>query len=269
MDRLIEWLGGDDTVSRHLLIAALVAARVMPLLLFSPWLATRSAPTLLRTAVGLVLTVSFVPLALAHATLVPTAAFFALAMLREAVVGFTYSVAAALPFFAFDWSGRLVDTWRGAGLAEVLAPSTGERTSPLGNMLLMFSVAVFLAIGGHRVALSTFADGFVSQPIGGFLHAHEVQNMSWMALRLVANALAFTVALAAPAAVAMLAVEMGLGLVARTTPNVPVFFAGMPLRAAMGLVAVLVTLSLLMREMPHAFRVAIAGAKQLVLQLGN
>lgn len=254
---------------RYLVAGALVAARVMPLLLFSPWLVTRAAPTLLRTAIALVLTVSFTPMALAHAILIPAGALFGLALLREVVVGLIYSIAVALPFFAFDWAGRLVDTWRGAGLAEVLAPTTGERTSPLGNMLLMFSVAVFLAIGGHRLAISTFAEGFTTQPLGGILHAHETREATFMALRIIVDALAFAVALAAPAAVAILAVEMGLGLVARTTPQVPVFFAGMPLRAAVGLVAVLFSLSLLMGEMPHAFRLAILGAKDLMMKLGN
>ena len=58
-------------------------------------------------------------------------------------------------------------------------------------------------------------------------------------LRLVADALAFATALTAPAAVAIVVVEVALGLVARATPQIPVFFARMPLRAAVGLGAVL------------------------------
>lgn len=269
MNALVDALGGNDFLMRQLLLGALVAARVMPLFLFTPWLVTRALPTPMRTALGLVFTVALLPLASTHALMVPTGPLLVLATMREVTVGFLFATASALPFFAFDWAGRMADLFRGASLAEVLSPGSNERTSPLGNMLTMFSVCVFFAIGGHRLALGAFSDSFSTLPVGSVLHAIELRATSMHTVRLVVDALALAVSLSAPVLVGVLVLDVGLGLWARSAPQVPVFFAGMPLRAFVGILIVAMAAGLMLREMPHVFQAAIREAKAVILHLGN
>lgn len=269
MEALIAWLGGDERVARVLVVGLLVAARVAPLALLAPWLSMRQAPTVLRTAVVLALTAALTPLAVESAPAIPPALpVVALLALREVLVGSLFAIATALPFYALDWAGRLVDLWRGASLAEVIAPPTGERTSPLGDLYLMMGVVLFVVLGGHRLALAAFAEGLAEVPVGEAALASGLGDVALGAMRLAANALAFGVALAAPAAVAIVLVEVSLGLVARAAPQIPVFFAGMPLRAAVGLAAALLALSLVADELPAAFRGAIDAASRLVRAAG-
>ena len=268
MRELLAWLGGEPLIVRFVSVGALVAARMAPLVLIAPWMAGRAAPALLRAAVVLALTVSLTPLALDHAPTIPDLpGIFALLMVREVLVGAVFAVTASLPLFALDWFGRLVDTWRGASMAEVLAPPTGERTSPLGDLQLMLGIAIFVSLGGHRLALEAFATGFVHVPVGQSSTASGLAVVALGTAQLVGQALAFAVALAAPAAVAIVLVEVALGLVARAAPQIPVFFAGMPLRAAVGLAAVLLTLSLVVDRLPDGFRGAIDAASRLVAPL--
>ncbi|MEO0321374.1 MAG: flagellar biosynthetic protein FliR [Myxococcota bacterium] len=229
-------LGLED--GRVLSLGALTAARVAPLTVVAPWLMVRDAPALVRSGVILALTVAFAPLAFASApaTLqVP----FVVALVREGLIGTCFAFATALPFYAFDFAGRLVDTWRGAGLAEVIAPPTGERTSPLGDLQLLAAVALFATLGGHRLALLAFAEGLTIAPVGATPLAGGTASVALGAAALSGAALAFAAAVAAPAAAAIVLVEASLGLVARATPQIPVFFAGMPLRAAAGLLGAL------------------------------
>ena len=263
---LLALLGGDAVVTRHLAVGLLVAARVVPLVLFAPFLSLRAAPTLLRTAIALALAVVLEPIAAAAAPALPGALGLAALTVREALIGTLFAVTASLPLHALDWFGRLVDTWRGAGQGEVTLPS-GEKSSPLGGLTLLLGVAIFVSIGGHRLALASFADGLASSPVGAATTAASFRLVVFGSVRLVADALAFAAALAAPAAVAIVVVEVALGLVARATPQIPVFFAGMPLRAAVGLSAVLLSLSLVVERMPAAFRGAIGAAGDLVRQL--
>ncbi len=263
---LLALLGGEQVVLRHLSVGVLVAARVLPLLLFAPFFAMRAAPTLLRTAVALALTVALEPIAAAAAPPLPGVLGLAALTVREALIGTVFAVTASLPLHALDWLGRLVDSWRGAGQGEVSMPS-GDRSSPLGALMLLLGVAIFVSMGGHRLALASFADGLGSSPVGAAATTATVQSVALGSLRLVADALAFAAALAAPAAVAIVVVEVALGLVARATPQIPVFFAGMPLRAAVGLGAVLLALSLVVERLPGAFRVAIGAAGDLVRRL--
>ena len=57
-----------------------------------------------------------------------------------------------------------------------------------------------------------------------------------------AQAIRMGVSIAFPAAVALLVADMLLGFMNRTAPQIQVFFLGMPLRAVVGILAVILTL---------------------------
>jgi len=260
MQALLDALGGPDAVERWLLVGALVAARVAPLTVFAPWLTLRKTPPILRAGIVVALTLALAPLAEQSVALDVAAAdalTFGAWLLREALVGTLFAVVTSLPFFALDWAGRLVDTWRGASLAEVIAPPTGERTSPLGDLYLLMGIALFLALGGHRLAFRAFAEGLAIAPVGGARFGDAGAAIALGAAELSGAALAFAMAIAAPAAAAIVVVEVALGLVARAAPQVPVFFAGMPLRAATGIAAMLLSLTVVTGEIRGELQAAI------------
>ena len=268
MEALLRLLGGEAAVSEVLAVGGLVAARVGPLTVLAPWLSLKRTPPLVRAALVLALTLALTPLALPQAREAVGAMAglpYGAAVLREVLVGTLFAVATALPFYALDWAGRLTDTWRGASMSEVIAPNTGERTSPLGDLHMMLGIALFLTLGGHRLALAAFAEGLRVAPVGTGSLAPRVQALALGAAQLTGSALAFALAIAAPAAAAIVAVEVSLGLLARSAPQVPVFFAGMPLRAATGLAAALLAISLVSAQLPDAFRAAIEVGRQWIV----
>jgi len=270
VNALVDWLGGEAHIWRALTLYALVLARVAPLGFLAPWIALRDAPAMVRTATMLALTAALAPLAAGSAVALPDSALpFGVAVVREVAAGTLFAVASALPFWALDWAGHLIDTWRGASLAEVLAPPTGEQTSPLGNLYLLLGVVIFLALGGHRLALEAFAEGLQTAPLGAPYHAHGLAQAVLGGARLTGDALAFAVALAAPAATSLVLVELALGLVARAAPQIPVFFAGMPLRAGVGLAAALLGLTIVVGRLPEVFQDAIASAGSLLQMLSG
>ncbi len=262
MERLLAWFLEETGIT--LGAAGLVAARVAPLTVFAPWLSLKRTPPVIRAALVLALTTALTPIALQSAGAVdPSGWAYGGWLLREALLGTLFAVATAMPLYALDWAGRLVDTWRGASLAEVIAPNTGERTSPVGDLYLLMGIALFVSLGGHRVAIAAFAEGLSSAPLAnaGALSI-DFASLALASAELTASALTFAVAIAAPAAAAIVIVEVALGLLARSAPQIPVFFAGMPIRAAVGLGAMLFGLSLVMAQLPDAFRAAIDIAQQ-------
>ena len=270
IQQLVASLGGEAQAAKMLAVGALVAARVAPLTVLAPWIALRSAPAMVRSAIILVFTVAFTPIALRTMTItdIPPGQW-PIMFMREALIGFVFAFAVALPFFALDWAGRVTDVWRGASLSEIMAPQTGERTSPLGELYLFAAVVLFLSLGGHRFALMAFADSFSVAPIGVIALSSSLSEAALGSARLVGTALAFAAAVAAPTAVCIVLVELGLGLIARAAPQVPVFFAGMPLRAATGIAAALLGLSVVIDQLPAAFVGGVDSAKALVKMLAG
>jgi flagellar biosynthetic protein FliR len=69
-----------------------------------------------------------------------------------------------------------------------------------------------------------------------------------------ARLLEATLALAAPAVVALLLADLVLGAVARMAPQIPVYFVGMPLKALAGVGIVLVGIGGLQTALYGSFR---------------
>lgn len=238
---------------------ALVGARLLPLVWLVPFFGGRTLPALPRTGLWIALTIGLAPMAPVAAAAPPAGLallpLVGLELLRGAVAG----VALALPFHAFEWAGRLVDLWRGSSLgAELVDPTTGESASPLGVFYRLLAVAAFVVVGGHRAALRALGEGLRRSPPGTTVGAEPglgavVDGVG----RLFADALALTLAVAAPAAVALLLAEVVLGLVGRAAPQLPVFFAGMPLRAAAALAALALSLSLALRALGETVAAAL------------
>lgn len=231
-------------VGRRLAVGALVAARIAPLALVAPVLGLRSAPATIRAGVVVAFTVALTPLALGGAE-VPAGALFWGAMLREALIGALFGLVASIPFFALESGGRLVDLYRGANLAEVIAPPTGERTSPTGDLAILGGLACFAAVGGLRLTVGAFASSLVDVPVG----ASSLDRSSMLeAAHALTHAMRFATVVAAPAAVAILVADVAIGLLARSVPRISVFFVAMPIRAMLGLLLAFGAIGIVLRE---------------------
>lgn len=231
-------------VHRAFVVGSLVAARIAPLAIVAPILGLRSAPAMIRAGVVVALTIALTPLALVAAQ-PPEGPLLFVAMLRETLVGTLFGVVASVPFFALESGGRLVDLYRGANLAEVIAPPTGERTSPTGDLAILAGLACFASVGGLRLTLGAFASSLVDLPVG----ATAPDRSSFVeAAHALTHAMWFAAVVAAPAAVAILVADVAIGLLARSVPRISVFFVAMPIRAMLGLLLAFTAIGVTLRE---------------------
>jgi type III secretion protein SpaR/YscT/HrcT len=267
MDPLADLLGLTGLLTPLLTLGALAVARIAPIFWMVPFLGGRTLPPEARIALAVVLTVLLFPSLAGDAGAVPTSAVAIIALLgKEVLLGTAMGLVTALPFAALDMSGRLVDTLRGANLAEVLDPHSGQRTSPLGELHVLLGVAVFLLVGGHHAFLRTLAESFATTPVLSFPAAspETIGGFAQGVARLGAAALATAMGLAGPAIVAIVATEVALGILNRAAPQMGVYFVGMPLRAAAGLAAAALTVALLLPALRTHAREALSVLRALV-----
>ena len=249
MDPFSSLLGVQGDLTPLLVVGALGVARIAPVLWMVPFLGGKTLPAEARIALSVLLAVLLYPALATDLGAVPTSPVALVALLfKEVLIGAGMGLVTALPFAALEMSGRLVDTARGANLAEVLDPQSGQRTSPLGELHLLLGVAIFLLIGGHHAFLRTLADSFTAVRVLDFPEASPATAGAFAeaVARVGASALATAIGLAGPAIVAILTSEVALGILNRAAPQMGVYFVGMPLRAAAGLAAAALTVSLLL-----------------------
>ena len=250
-------LGLPDALALAM-VCLLLGARLVPIVVIVPWLSPVSVPLVVRLGLVVGLVVALLPSALAAG--VPAGVPMALVALREGLVGLTFSLAAAAPLVALQWGGELVDTWRGAAFPERTDVRLPSR--PLGSLFSFLAVALFWLLGAHRVALLAFADGLHAAPFDRTVASSA--SVAWGAARIVADALAFAVAVAGPVLAALVIYDLAWGLAARAAGLFPATLVSMPLRALVAIVAVLLGLSFVMNDAAAAFEAALGIATELV-----
>jgi flagellar biosynthetic protein FliR len=245
-------------ISAPLLALALVLARVGPLVTLLPFLGGGALSPAVRGAVTLAVAVAVFPAAAPEPSALPADAGLLLLGLKELLVGTSLGLVGAVAFHVLSMAGELVDQARG-GLGQVRDPSSGESASPLATFHLQVGVVLFLLMGGHRAFLAALAGSYEAIPLAELpLSPQGTLEASLLLARLVGGAIAAALMLAAPAISAILLTDLAMGLLGRAAPQVGTAFMALPLRAAVGLAMVLLTLSVLFREVTAALWGAVA-----------
>lgn len=198
---------------------------------------------LIRNALVLMIALPAVPVYRDWPTLQLTMSFwnFGWIVLTELVIGLMLGFAAAIPFWAVDMAGFVIDTMRGASMSNVLNPLLGAQSSIYGILFTQLLSVLFLMLGGFNQLMSSIYYSYKTLPPGGgftfnpgFLTfiSHEWRLMYELCL-----------GFAMPSMVAMLLVDMALGLINRSAQQLNVFFLSMPIKSVMSLLLLIISLN--------------------------
>jgi type III secretion protein T len=154
---------------------------------------------------------------------------------REAVLGTVIGLVMAIPLWAMEAMGNIVDTQRGTSMSQVLNPLTGQEASPLGQLFNQSIVTFLFTTGGFLVALSVVYDSFLLWPVFDVWPGFG-PDAGGVMLGLLDHLMLLTVLLSAPVVFAMFLAESGLALVSRFVPQLQVFFLAMPIKSGIAMV---------------------------------
>ena len=155
-----------------------------------------------------------------------------LLMTYEAIYGFALGLVAALLFVPVKLSGRIIERQMGLAMAEILDPLTGDRSQPVGSLLEMIFVVLFLSANGHHLFLSIISRSYETFPVG------RIPTMAVLVTGVIkagSTMLMVGLKLAAPILAAFLLLMVVLAVLARIMPEMNILFISLPLRVGMGL----------------------------------
>lgn len=163
---------------------------------------------------------------------------FAIAALGEAVIGLSIGVCARLVLVAGEFAGQAIGVPMGIGFMQVVDPLSGNQLVVTSRFYLAMTIMVFVILGGHHIVIQGLAASLHAWPPGTGIPSGD---MGWFAADLAGTVLHAGVSLAAPVLLSLLAVKVGLGLIARSAPKVQVFFIGFAVAILVGLVVLITT----------------------------
>ncbi|UCC96693.1 MAG: flagellar biosynthetic protein FliR [Phycisphaerales bacterium] len=223
-------------VNERLLGVFMVLTRISAFFLVVPIFGYMSIPARVKVSLTVLLAIFFsmtspVPIAAKQAS-VPEVI---LLIINEGTYGLALGLIAAVLFAAVRFAGRIIERQMGLAMAEVLDPLTGERSQPLGSLLEMMFILLFLSANGHHLFLLTLARSYETFPAG------HIPTIPVLAGGMVSAGSAMLMAglkMAAPILAAFLLLMVVLAVLARMVPEMNILFISLPLRVGLGLLMV-------------------------------
>jgi flagellar biosynthetic protein FliR len=227
-----------ELMVEKLLGFVMVLTRISAFFIVLPVFSWRTIPV--RIKVGLTVLLAIFFSVITPLVIVPNRVSVLEAVLliaNEATYGLALGLVAAIVFSAVKLSGRIIERQMGLAMAEVLDPLTGERTQPLGSLLEMIFILLFLSANGHHLLLLIISKSYEAFPAG------SIPTVPVLTAGVVKAGSAMFVAglkLAAPILAAFLLLMAVLAVLARIVPEMNILFISLPLRVGLGLLMVMI-----------------------------
>jgi flagellar biosynthetic protein FliR len=232
----------------------LLLVRPGVLVMSSPAFGGVYAPAYVKIGLTVILAVVLSPLVVLPAI---APGFLPVFMAREAAIGLALAMAVRVLIAGAEFGGHLIGFQIGFSYAAIVDPQSGVRNNLLAALHGMLALITFLSINGHHALIRALVSSYQSLPVGlGSVDASVVGTATQML------GVIFTLGahLAAPAVIALVLVELALGLISRSAPALNLMVVGFPIRIVAGLVALAAGL----RVAPSLMR----GVGNVALDLG-
>ncbi len=162
---------------------------------------------------------------------------FVIGICSEIAIGIAIGLSIKLLFTGIQLAGQVVGLQMGLAMANVMDPTSSVQIPIIAQFYNLTAMLVFLAVNAHHMFFRAIVDSYrVLPPMAMQINSQMVELM----MKLAANMFVIGIKVGAPLIAVMLLVSVGLGLVARTVPQMNIFIVGMPLKILIGLVFMII-----------------------------
>ncbi|NIG12939.1 EscT/YscT/HrcT family type III secretion system export apparatus protein [Pantoea sp. Al-1710] len=233
------------TLFQGMIAVALGIARIMPCLLLCPIFSFSTLRGMVRNGIVVSLALFVEPViqpSISGLLLTPWA-IVGLA-LKEIILGLLLGYLLALPFWLFNSVGSLFDSQRGALNAGELNPALGPDATPLGDILLRWSMVFLVMTFGLSLVTQVIWDSYRLWPVNQLLPGFTEEGFKQL-LDQVSGFFTDTVLYAGPLVLMLLLIEFAVGIISIYSPQLQANVLSVPLKCLVGMLFFIVYLPIL------------------------
>jgi flagellar biosynthetic protein FliR len=248
-----------DEMLKFVPVFVLVLFRIGGLMLFAPMLGSARIPKRVKALFAIILALGLTASIPRPAHLPETTWGVAIGIGGEMMFGLAMGMILSFVFISTQWAGQMIGQQMGLNMGEVVDPQFSGASSVIGDFYYFLTLVVFLFVGGHRDMIRGIRDSFDSLPLLSVGINASVLNL---VVQMFATATTLAMRLAAPVLVTMLVVDLTLGFIGKTMPQLNVMASGMSIKSMVGLIVIMIGISLF--STPNVIREAIAESLNVV-----
>ncbi len=234
--------------------------RIGAMLMAAPVFSIRQVPMRWRVMLAVMITILVQPLLPPSPVVNVLDAEGFLVALQQVGIGAVMGFILQLAFNALIFGGQVMAYSMGLGFAHMMDPTNGVQVPVVSQYWLILAMLAFLLSNGHLVLLAGVAQSFEIVPIAvdGLSRAGLWALISWSSQLFAAG-----LVMALPIIIALLLVNIGMGVVSRAAPQLNIFAIGFPITLMMGFIVMWVTLPHVM----HGFGLLLNEAMSVSLDI--
>ena len=166
--------------------------------------------------------------------------------IKEAFVGLCIGFLARGFFFTFRAAGEMISQAMGLNAASFFNPAVGGQTTAIEQFYTSLATLFYLAANGHHYLISGLVRSLNLVPVAQLsLNVSQFPGVGLMVQEIVELGLKFS----APVVISILVINLILGVVGKTVPQLNVLVTSFPINIMVGLLLMSITLPLLMDRM--------------------
>lgn len=243
----------------------LVFARILAFILTVPLFSYRTIPIPYR--LGLAFFLSLIVTVTFSDQNFDTSVPYVVLLIKEVSVGLLIGLIGYMVMSIVQIAGGFIDFQMGFAIANVIDPQTGAQSPIIGQFFYMFAILFLLATDGHHLLINGMIHSYEVIPLDRFLsfsgNFAEFIIITFNQIFLIA----FQIAL--PLIGSLFLVDIALGIIARTVPQLNVFVVGLPLKITVSFSVLFFFMSIYFIAVKFLFHTMFQVMDQLMLILGG
>lgn len=244
----------------------LVFTRLSSFFVTVPIFSSRNIPQ--SSKIGLAFFLSLITFSAVGIETIAFDSTYFLLILKEVFIGLTLGLIGMIILYAIQVAGGFIDMQLGLAIASVIDPQTGVHTPIMGQFKYVLAILFLLSINAHHLLIKGIIESYKIVPIeqiGLKISQGSVLNVMTEAFYHMFLA-AFMIA--APVVVSLFLVDVALGIVARTVPQLNIFVVGLPIKLMTGFLMVLIVLPGYFLSVKNLFKSLIQSMESLLKVMG-
>jgi flagellar biosynthetic protein FliR len=237
-----------------------ISVRLTGLMLFAPFFGSAAMPVRIKAMLVIALTALLYP-SVSHEITAQTIANWPFVIFTELLIGMGMGIATNLIFEAVQLTGQILGVQMGYSLVNILDPQSQVETTVVAMFYQSIVMLLFLRMDVHYWLLRAVGNSFRYVPPGS---AHLNSLFTVSILNTVGDMFGLGIQIAAPVLSATLAADIVLGLLGKSSPQMPLMLLGPAVKSLLGMLVLIATLKYWPDLFHRLFLNAIANGDKLL-----
>lgn len=241
--------------------------RMTSFFLVAPLFSMRSVPSRFKIGLACFITLLALP---GNATEVPILldSFYLFLIIKEVFIGAALGFTAALLIYTVQVAGAFIDFQMGFALANVMDPQTGAQVPIIGHFKYMLALLFLLVVDGHHLMLDGVIKSFQLIPVETISFSIENEDIARYITTIFIQMFLMALQMALPVVGALFLVDIALGILAKTVPQLNIFAVGFPIKIFAGFIMLILTMPVFFYVLQILFKKIYGNMSDLIKLIG-